>query len=145
MDTEDFYANINEDRLRELKDMLIESNRSAKTGSVLSKQVGGDHYKNFNIEPIEFIKSNNLSFELGNVVKYVLRDKNGNEDIEKAIHYIDLELEMPKPPITAEEFCKENKLTKDQEAAIKAIELYQETDSRDVLFILKAFLEKMLF
>lgn len=144
MDTKDFFENINENRLREVKGMLIESNRAAKAGSVLEKQVGGDHYKKFNIQPIEFIKTNNLSFEMGNVVKYALRDKGGEEDIKKAIHYIEFELEMPKPPITAEEFCKENELTNDQEAIIKAIELYQEINSRDLLFIIKTFLEKMI-
>ena len=57
------------------------------------KQIGGSHYKDFNIQPYEFISKNNLSFFQGNVIKYVCRylNKNGIEDIEKIIHYCELE------------------------------------------------------
>ena len=43
------------------------------------RQVGGKHYKNFPIQPYEFISKNNLSFFQGCVVKYVCRylQKNG--------------------------------------------------------------------
>ena len=58
------------------------------------KQIGGNHYKNFTIQPYEFISKNNLSFFQGNVVKYVCRylDKNGIEDLQKIKHYCDLEI-----------------------------------------------------
>jgi len=58
------------------------------------KQIGGKHYKNFHIQPYEFISKNNLSFFQGNVVKYVCRylTKNGIEDLEKIIHYCELEI-----------------------------------------------------
>ena len=57
------------------------------------KQIGGSHYKNFKIQPYEFISKNNLSFFQGNVIKYVCRylNKNGIEDIDKIIHYCELE------------------------------------------------------
>ena len=57
-------------------------------------QIGGSHYKSFNIQPYEFISKNNLSFFQGNVVKYVCRyqRKGGAEDIKKIIHYCQLEL-----------------------------------------------------
>jgi hypothetical protein len=57
------------------------------------KQIGGNHYKEFTIQPYEFISKNNLSFFQGNVVKYVCRylKKNGIEDLEKIIHYCELE------------------------------------------------------
>jgi hypothetical protein len=57
-----------------------------------SKQVAGNHYKTFKIQPIEYIRENNLGWYEGNVVKYVSRhkDKNGLEDIDKAIHYLEL-------------------------------------------------------
>ena len=59
-----------------------------------SRQVGGSHYKNFRIQPYEFISKNNLSFFQGNVVKYVCRyqRKGGAEDIKKIMHYCQLEL-----------------------------------------------------
>ena len=57
------------------------------------KQIGGNHYKNFHIQPYEFISKNNLSFFQGNVIKYVCRylNKNGIEDLNKIIHYCELE------------------------------------------------------
>ena len=62
------------------------------------KQVGGSHYKHFTIQPYEFISKNNLSFFQGNVVKYVCRyiEKNGVQDLEKIIHYCELEIKRLK-------------------------------------------------
>lgn len=59
------------------------------------KQVSGNHYKEMKIQPIEFIQANELSFSQGNVVKYVCRykQKNGIEDLKKAIHYCELMIE----------------------------------------------------
>ena len=64
--------------------------------SALDRQVQGNHYKSFKIQPIEFITKNNLSFIQGNIIKYVCRynKKNGNEDIDKAIHYCELLKEL---------------------------------------------------
>ena len=59
------------------------------------RQEGCNHYKKYNIQPYEFISSNNLSFFQGNVIKYVIRYKykNGIEDLKKIIHYCELEIE----------------------------------------------------
>jgi len=64
--------------------------------SALDTQVGGSHYKNMTIQPVEFIERNNLGFCVGNIIKYVCRykDKNGIEDLKKARHYIDLLIDM---------------------------------------------------
>jgi hypothetical protein len=64
--------------------------------SALDKQVSGDHYKDCKIQPIEYIHANGLSYLEGNVIKYTTRHskKNGKADIEKAIHYLELILEM---------------------------------------------------
>jgi hypothetical protein len=55
-------------------------------------QVGGNHYKGFVIQPVEFIHKNKLGYIEGCVVKYICRwrDKNGIEDLDKVIHYIQL-------------------------------------------------------
>ena len=37
------------------------------------KQVGGNHYKQYEIQPIEFITKNNIPYIEGNVIKYLLR------------------------------------------------------------------------
>jgi hypothetical protein len=62
------------------------------------KQIGGSHYKKFLIQPYEFISKNALSFFQGNVVKYVCRYKNkaGIQDLEKIIHYCELEIKTMK-------------------------------------------------
>ena len=66
------------------------------TQSALDKQVSGNHYKDKGIQPIVYIHANNLGFCEGNVVKYVTRhkEKAGAADIEKAIHYLQLLLEL---------------------------------------------------
>ena len=58
------------------------------------KQIGGDHYK-VGIQPLEYAYANNLTPNLTNVVKYVTRKKEDRvKDLLKAIHYIELELEI---------------------------------------------------
>lgn len=72
----------------ELKHML--------TTSALNKQVGGSHYRDKGIQPIIYIHANELGFCEGNVVKYVTRwrEKNGVADLKKAIHYLELLIEL---------------------------------------------------
>jgi hypothetical protein len=62
----------------------------------LNKQVGGKHYKNFRIQPIEFIHKNRLGFIEGCVIKYICRyrTKNGLADLRKIQHYVDLLVEL---------------------------------------------------
>ena len=64
--------------------------------SALDKQESGTHYKDKTIQPVVYILANNLGFCEGNVVKYVTRhkEKNGAADIRKAIHYLELLLEL---------------------------------------------------
>jgi len=61
-------------------------------------QVGGSHYKNYKIQPVEFIIKNNIGFVEGNIIKYVLRfkEKGGVVDLEKAKHYIELLIDSTK-------------------------------------------------
>jgi len=60
------------------------------------KQIGGSHYTSFKIQPIEFISKNNLSFIQGCIIKYICRfdKKNGVEDLDKIIHYCELQKEL---------------------------------------------------
>jgi hypothetical protein len=65
--------------------------------SALDLQVGGDHYKGCGIQPVEYIHANNLGYLEGNVIKYITRHRTkgeGRKDIEKAIHYAQLILEL---------------------------------------------------
>jgi len=52
------------------------------------------HYARFAIQPITFIRENNLPFWVGNVIKYVCRQdaKDGLKDLRKARDYLDKEI-----------------------------------------------------
>jgi hypothetical protein len=64
--------------------------------TALSAQIGGDHYKNFAIQPAVFIERNKIPFLDGCVIKRMCRHeaKNGVEDLRKAIHEIELIIEL---------------------------------------------------
>ena len=61
----------------------------------LEEQVGGKHYRSMKIQPAEFINENKLLFAEGNAIKYICRHphKGKQEDIKKAIHYLQMILE----------------------------------------------------
>lgn len=67
--------------------------------SPLFTQVGGCHYKDLAIQPVEYNQRNGLGFIEGSVVKYVTRhkSKNGEEDIKKATHFLQMLLEIEYP------------------------------------------------
>lgn len=62
----------------------------------LATQVGGTHYKKYEIQPIEYCQKNGLNYCESNVIKYITRwrDKGGIEDLKKAKHMIDLLIEI---------------------------------------------------
>ena len=65
---------------------------SGDTSNAWDKQVGGDHYKQYAIQPAKFALANGLDYAQSNAIKYIVRhkDKNGVQDLDKAIHYIEL-------------------------------------------------------
>lgn len=69
--------------------------------SALDRQVGGEHYREGGIQPVEYIESNKLGFLEGCVVKRLTRHERrtgkGRQDIEKAIHELQLLLELRYP------------------------------------------------
>jgi len=67
--------------------------------SAFDTQVGGNHYKDMAIQPTEFCQKNKLNFCESTVIKYVCRHgrKGGRQDIEKAIHFLEMLLEMEYP------------------------------------------------
>lgn len=58
-------------------------------------QIGGNHYKDMKIQPIDYIVENEIPYREANVIKYVSRykAKNGIEDLRKARHYLDMLIE----------------------------------------------------
>lgn len=76
----------------------------------LAKQEGGSHYKQFSIQPIEYIYANKMGYLEGNVIKYVSRHryKNGKDDILKAIHYLEIILEFEYEATDIQRILKED-------------------------------------
>ena len=64
--------------------------------TALKQQVGGDHYSKLVIQPAVYAEQNKLSYLQGNAIKYITRykDKNGVEDLHKAIHTVKLLIEL---------------------------------------------------
>lgn len=64
----------------------------------LKVQVGGNHYKDMPIQPVEFIHANGIPYIEGAVIKYVCRwrNKNGLDDLQKALHFIELLMQLEK-------------------------------------------------
>ena len=60
------------------------------------KQVGGDHYSKMAIQPLEFIYRNQIGGVESIALRYILRwrDKNGVEDLRKAIHTLEFLVEL---------------------------------------------------
>lgn len=67
-----------------------------RNSSAWDVQIGGNHYKQFKIQPMQFALENKLDAAQQNVIKYIMRHsfKNGKQDLEKAKHYIDLMIEF---------------------------------------------------
>ena len=86
--------------------------------SAYDKQIGGKHYQNFSIQPSKFVIENELLFPEGNVIKYICRHrfKNGKEDLEKAVHFIEMIIERDYPtiPMTEEEEYRNAGITKEE-------------------------------
>ena len=86
--------------------------------SAYDKQICGKHYQKFSIQPSKFVIENELLFPEGNVIKYVCRHryKNGKEDLEKAVHFIEMIIERDYPtiPMTEEEEYRNAGITKEE-------------------------------
>ena len=87
---EQYMARMHKAAKRDMEIKMLKGSRATEI------QVGGNHYKDFKIMPIEYISKNNLDFLEGNIIKYISRhrNKNGAEDIRKVIHYAELILEL---------------------------------------------------
>ena len=81
------------------------------SASALDVQVGGNHYRQGGIQPVQYIEANDLKYLEGAVVKRVTRhDKEGGkgrQDIEKAIHELELLLELRYPVPMEEKLARD--------------------------------------
>ena len=79
--------------------------------SVWDKQHGGSHYQKYKIQPSKFVVENELLYPEGCAIKYIIRhrDKGKEQDLLKAIHFIEMiierdykEIEKPKENLPKE-------------------------------------------
>ena len=63
------------------------------------KQIGGSHYQKFKIQPSKFVIENELLYPEGCAIKYIIRHrmKGKKQDLEKAIHFIEMIIERDYP------------------------------------------------
>jgi hypothetical protein len=98
--------------------------------SELERQIGGNHYMRYKVQPIEMFAALNWNYFQSSIAKYILRYKykNGKEDLEKALHVAHLALELnvqsqgelnEKYIIT---FAKKNNINKTITALLQAID-----------------------
>ena len=68
---------------------------AVKSKDPYKKQIAGSHYRGFKIQPSKFINDNELLFAEACVIKYVMRHrlKGKKNDLEKAMHYIEMIIE----------------------------------------------------
>ena len=75
---------------------FIKSEIDMDDKTAIQKQIGGDHYKKMEIQPMTFSMKNNLNACQHTAIKYISRykDKDGLKDLLKAKHCIDLLIEF---------------------------------------------------
>ncbi len=62
--------------------------------SSFNRQVGGKHYLEWKIQPMEFFIANRIPKAEGDIIQYLLRHKgNRKEDLKKARHILDMLIE----------------------------------------------------
>lgn len=117
--------------------------------SANTKQVGGDHYKS-EYQHWDWVENVQLPYLLAQVTRYVTRwkKKNGIEDLQKAIHYIDKAIETHEAinavyQTFTDEFCNTNKSSDEEKLIFSQITKYA-TGNSDVLYFVKGKLKDML-
>ena len=66
--------------------------------SVMDRQVGGDHYKDYKIQPYEFFLENQIPHHKAAIIRRILRYDHptggGLEDLQKIKHEVDMIIEL---------------------------------------------------
>jgi hypothetical protein len=75
-------------------DFEFKTIKKNKKMSNFNKQIGGDHYLGWKIQPMEFFIANKIPKAEGDIIQYLLRHKgNRKEDLKKARHILDMLIE----------------------------------------------------
>lgn len=73
--------------------------------SAFKTQISGGHYLDLAIQPAQFMRANGVPHAEGEAIYHILRhrQKRGLEDLEKAIHWIQLIIDMDYPEESRQE------------------------------------------
>lgn len=128
----------------------------------LKRQIGGDHYKNLAIQPVEYIHQNNLNFLAGCIIKRIARFNRpggkGSEDLNKISHELDLLIDQYKKgffghdlfptvhpltigPVT---FCNANGFGAEQRTMITLITIYNRGGGIESLYEAKILIRDLI-
>ena len=118
----------------------------------LDVQVGGDHYKNYPIQPIELYDKFELGFKEASIIRYCIRhkDKDGIKDLQKALHLVEMLQHFNKPIGKMiniefiEEFVHKNKLDTFMVIVLEELSLWIHTKSTCHLVNLTLEIETMI-
>lgn len=111
------------------------------------RQVGGSHYKKHGVQHWDYVVANAVPYLPAQVSRYVSRwaDKNGAEDLEKALHYVDKMIEVhhnPPPPVTTIAFTSQ--LEQDEAFVVWGLEQYRQTKDPGTLQAVRDHIALML-
>lgn len=89
--------------------MEAKKEKKKKKMSANDRQVGGDHYQKQKIQHWDYVLANDIPYMEAQIIKYVSRhrDKNGVQDLEKAVHFLHKLIEVERAK--AEELVGEAK------------------------------------
>lgn len=113
---------------------------------LLDKSPANNHYQG-TIQPINFVLSNRMLLDVANSIKYVNRypRKNGCEDLEKALWYIDVTRKMRDlEEISLDDFLDDQELSEDQSGAISCLYMYHKTGFEIYLDEAEEYIKKII-
>ena len=95
-DCEQYRRNYKGDKLMDSDCKPTRSAEKLRVESFLDRQIGGGHYKDLKIQPVEYIHANSIPFIEGSIIKYATRwrHKGGIKDLQKIIHFTQLLIEL---------------------------------------------------
>lgn len=114
-----------------------------------SRQVGGKHYA-APIQHWDFVLANDVPYMTAQVLRYVCRadKKNGDEDLQKAAHYLDKMVECHEqntlPEISTGEFVEAQKLNHHTGLIVVLLMAYDNTGDLELLHAARRLLQEQL-
>ena len=113
---------------------------------LLGRSPANNHYQG-TIQPVNFVMSNKMLLDISNAIKYVNRypRKNGVEDLEKALWYIDVARQMRDlAKIDLNEFLDDQDLNENQRGAISCLYMFHKTGAEMYLDEAEEYIKALL-